>query len=493
MKYILSLDQGTTSSRALLFNESFNLVDMAQQEFTQIFPQPAWVEHDPNEIWESQLNVCKKVIEQAGIQASDIAGIGITNQRETIVAWDRETGEALCNAIVWQDRRTAAFCDELKANNQEDNIRSKTGLVIDAYFSGTKMKWMLDNVDAVKASKANGSLLFGTVDSWLVYKLSGGKTHVTDYSNASRTLVYNIHELRWDEELMELMGIQEYMLPTVRPSSEIYTETDTQLFGHAIPVCGIAGDQQAALFGQACFNSGESKNTYGTGCFMLMNTGNTAVSSQNGLLTTIAWGLGGEVEYALEGSVFVAGAAIQWLRDQLQIIEQSGESQQLAESVEDNGGVYFVPAFVGLGAPYWDSYARGAITGLTRGSSRAHIARAALESIAYQTDDVLSLMEKESGIEIPELKVDGGATANHFLMQFQSDILNKPVRLPEITETTAMGAAYLAAIAVGMASKEDIKRNWKLAQTFESKMETEERDALLAKWKDAVSRCRSTA
>ncbi len=493
MKYILSLDQGTTSSRALLFNENFNLVDMAQQEFTQIFPQPAWVEHDPNEIWESQLNVCKKVIEQAGIQASDIAGIGITNQRETIVAWDRETGEALCNAIVWQDRRTAAFCDELKANNQEDNIRSKTGLVIDAYFSGTKMKWMLDNVDAVKASKANGSLLFGTVDSWLVYKLSGGKTHVTDYSNASRTLVYNIHELRWDEELMELMGIQEYMLPTVRPSSEIYTETDTQLFGHAIPVCGIAGDQQAALFGQACFNSGESKNTYGTGCFMLMNTGNTAVSSQNGLLTTIAWGLGGEVEYALEGSVFVAGAAIQWLRDQLQIIEQSGESQQLAESVEDNGGVYFVPAFVGLGAPYWDSYARGAITGLTRGSSRAHIARAALESIAYQTDDVLSLMEKESGIEIPELKVDGGATANHFLMQFQSDILNKPVRLPEITETTAMGAAYLAAIAVGMASKEDIKRNWKLAQTFESKMETEERDALLAKWKDAVSRCRSTA
>lgn len=493
MKYILSLDQGTTSSRALLFDENFNLVDMAQQEFTQIFPQPAWVEHDPNEIWDSQLSVCKKVIEKAGIQASDIAGIGITNQRETIVAWDRETGEALCNAIVWQDRRTAAFCDELKANNQEKNIRSKTGLVIDAYFSGTKMKWMLDNVDSVKASKANGSLLFGTVDSWLVYKLSGGKTHVTDYSNASRTLIYNIHELKWDEELMELMGVQDYMLPTVRPSSEVYTETDTQLFGHAIPVCGIAGDQQAALFGQACFNSGESKNTYGTGCFMLMNTGTTAVTSENGLLTTIAWGLGGEVEYALEGSVFVAGAAIQWLRDQLQIIEQSGESQQLAESVDDNGGVYFVPAFVGLGAPYWDSYARGAITGLTRGSSRAHIARAALESIAYQTDDVLRLMEKESGIDIPELKVDGGATGNNFLMQFQSNILNKPVRLPEITETTAMGAAYLAAIAVGMASKDDIKRNWKLAKTFESKMESEERDALLAKWKDAVSRCRSTA
>lgn len=493
MKYILSLDQGTTSSRALLFDENFNLVDMAQQEFTQIFPQPAWVEHDPNEIWDSQLSVCKKVIEKAGIQASDIAGIGITNQRETIVAWDRETGEALCNAIVWQDRRTAAFCDELKANNQEKNIRSKTGLVIDAYFSGTKMKWMLDNVDSVKASKANGSLLFGTVDSWLVYKLSGGKTHVTDYSNASRTLIYNIHELKWDEELMELMGVQDYMLPTVRPSSEVYTETDTQLFGHSIPVCGIAGDQQAALFGQACFNSGESKNTYGTGCFMLMNTGTTAVTSENGLLTTIAWGLGGEVEYALEGSVFVAGAAIQWLRDQLQIIEQSGESQQLAESVDDNGGVYFVPAFVGLGAPYWDSYARGAITGLTRGSSRAHIARAALESIAYQTDDVLRLMEKESGIDIPELKVDGGATGNNFLMQFQSNILNKPVRLPEITETTAMGAAYLAAIAVGMASKDDIKRNWKLAKTFESKMESEERDALLAKWKDAVSRCRSTA
>ena len=380
----------------------------------------------------------------------------------------------------------------LKAKNHEAKIRSKTGLVIDAYFSGTKMKWMIDNVEAVQVCKANGSLLFGTIDSWLIYKLSGAKAHVTDYSNASRTLIYNIHDLCWDEELMGLMGVQEYMLPTVRPSSEIYTATDAKLLGHSIPVCGIAGDQQAALFGQACFNLGESKNTYGTGCFMLMNTGNTAVTSQNGLLTTIAWGLDGKVEYALEGSVFVAGAAIQWLRDQLQIIEESSESQKLAESVDDNGGVYFVPAFVGLGAPYWDSYARGSITGLTRGSSRAHIARAALESIAYQTSDVLSLMEQESGVAIPELKVDGGATTNNFLMQFQSDILNKPVHLPQITETTAMGAAYLAAIAVGMATKEDIKRNWKLAKTFEANMALDERNTLLSKWNYAVSRCRST-
>lgn len=489
-KYVMALDQGTTSSRAILFDQNSNIVAVAQKEFTQIYPKAGWVEHNADEIWGTQIGVVAEVMAKAGIEGSDIAAIGITNQRETTVVWDRHTGKPVYNAIVWQSRQTAYICDELKAKGLEPLFRQKTGLVVDAYFSGTKVKWILDNVEGTRERAEKGDLLFGTIDTWLIWKLTGGNVHVTDYSNASRTLMYNIRELKWDEELLAALTVPAQMLPAVRPSSEIYGYTDASVFlGARVPISGAAGDQQAALFGQTCFQPGMAKNTYGTGCFMLMNTGDTLYDSKNGLLTTIAWGLDGKVEYALEGSIFIAGAAIQWLRDGLKILEAAPDSEYFAQKVSDADGVYVVPAFVGLGAPYWDMKARGAILGLTRGTSKAHIVRATLDSLAYQTKDVLSAMEADSNIKLQALKVDGGAVANNLLMQFQADILGVPVDRPQVTETTALGAAYLAGLAVGFwSNKEDLVQNWQLDARFEPKMEEGQRDKLYKGWQKAVKR-----
>ncbi len=486
--YILSLDQGTTSSRAILFNKKGEIVHTSQKEFTQHFPKPGWVEHNANEIWGSILSVIATVLSEANVKPEQIEGIGITNQRETTVVWDKETGTPIYHAIVWQSRQTAGICNELKTQGLNDTFREKTGLLIDAYFSGTKVKWILDNVEGAREKAEKGQLLFGTIDTWLIWKMSGGKAHVTDYSNASRTLMYNIHELKWDSELLEILGVPESMLPEVRPSSEVYAKTiPHHFFGQEIPIAGAAGDQQAALFGQACYEKGMGKNTYGTGCFMLMNTGDKAVKSDNGLLTTLAWGIDGKVEYALEGSIFVAGSAIQWLRDGLRMLKESKDSEIYAEKVESTDGVYVVPAFVGLGTPYWDSDVRGAVFGLTRGTSKEHFVRATLESLAYQTRDVLSAMEADSGIALKKLRVDGGAVKNDFLMQFQSDILNVPVERPVVNETTALGAAYLAGLAVGYwKDREEISKQWKKDSEFEPGMTKENREELYAGWKKAV-------
>ncbi len=491
-KYILALDQGTTSSRAILFDQSGNIVQIAQQEFPQIFPRPGWVEHDPEAIWQSQLRTVRQALAQARISPGDIAALGITNQRETTVVWERKTGKPIANAIVWQCRRTAAICDKLKADKFDKVIRRKTGLVTDAYFSGTKVAWLLDNVKGARAKADNGELAFGTVDSWLIYRLTGGRTHITDVSNASRTLLYDIRKQKWDAEILAKLNIPASMLPTVKSSSEVYGETDPMILGASIPIAGIAGDQQAALFGQGCFKPGMMKNTYGTGCFLLMNTGNKANASKNGLLTTIGWRLGKqETQYALEGSVFVAGSAVQWLRDGLGIIASAPETEAMATSINENLGVYFVPAFVGLGAPYWDQNARGALVGLTRGTQRAHIARAALEAMAYQTRDVVECMQNDSGIKAKELRIDGGATRNNFLCQFQADILGIPVIRPTITETTALGAAFLAGLAVGYwKSEADIAKQWKAEKQFNPKMTPKEREALYQGWQTAVARVR---
>lgn len=488
--YVVALDQGTTSSRAIVFDKASNIIAVAQKEFTQIFPQPGWVEHDAEELWSTQLGVTVEAVAKAGISAAEIAAIGIANQRETTVVWDRNTGKPVYNAIVWQSRQTMGICDSLKARGLEGEFKAKTGLVVDAYFSGTKVSWILDQVPGARAKAEKGELLFGTIDTWLIWKLSGGKIHVTDYSNASRTLMYNIRELKWDAKLLEYLAVPAGMLPEVRPSSQIYGETDPGTFlGGSVPIAGAAGDQQAALFGQTCFQPGMAKNTYGTGCFLLMNTGGKLVESQNGLLTTIAWGIGDEVEYALEGSIFIAGAAVQWLRDGLKIIETAPESEYYAAKAADNGGVYVVPAFVGLGAPYWDMKARGAILGLTRGSGKAEIVRATLESLAYQTKDVLSAMEIDSGITLRSLKVDGGAVGNSLLMQFQSDILGVPVDRPVVTETTALGAAYLAGLAVGVwSSREEVVQYWQLDRRFVQSMEAGQREKLYRGWQKAVKR-----
>ncbi len=489
-KYVLALDQGTTSSRAIVFDETSGIVSVAQKEFTQIYPKPGWVEHNAEEIWGTQIGVAAEALAKAGISADDIAAIGITNQRETTVVWNKNTGKPVYNAIVWQSRQTVDICNDLKARGLEASFRQKTGLVIDAYFSGTKVKWILDNVEGAWAAAENGDLLFGTIDTWLIWKLSGGQVHVTDYSNASRTLMYNIRDLKWDEEILGELTVPAAMLPAVRPSSEVYGHTDPGVFfGARVPIAGAAGDQQAALFGQTCYQPGMAKNTYGTGCFMLMNTGDKLYESKNGLLTTIAWGLGGKVEYALEGSIFIAGAAVQWLRDGLKIIETSPDSEYFAAKVADTDGVYVVPAFVGLGAPYWDMKARGAILGLTRGSGKAHIIRATLESLAYQTKDVLGAMEADSAIKLQALKVDGGAVGNNLLMQFQADILGVPVDRPEVTETTALGAAYLAGLAVGVwDDKADLVQNWKLNRRFTPAMAEEKRATLYKGWQKAVKR-----
>ncbi|MFJ7640253.1 glycerol kinase GlpK [Peribacillus sp. NPDC097264] len=487
-KYILSLDQGTTSTRAILFNEKGELVHVAQREFTQHFPKPGWVEHDANEIWGSVLAVIASVISESGIKPEQIAGIGITNQRETTVVWDKETSVPIYNAIVWQSRQTSAICEELKEKGHNDMFRKKTGLLIDAYFSGTKVKWILDNVEGARQKADEGKLLFGTIDTWLIWKLSGGKAHVTDYSNASRTLMYNIHELKWDEEILEILDVPKSMLPEVRPSSEVYANTiEYHFFGQSIPIAGAAGDQQAALFGQACFNQGMAKNTYGTGCFMLMNTGEKAVDSEHGLLTTLAWGLNGKVEYALEGSIFVAGSAIQWLRDGMRMLNNAQDSEAYAKRVDSTDGVYVVPAFVGLGTPYWDSDVRGSVFGLTRGTTKEHFIRATLESLAYQAKDVLDAMEADSGIALKTLRVDGGAVKNDFLMQFQSDLLGVPVERPTLNETTALGAAYLAGLAVGYwKDQEEIAQQWVIDKTFTPSMEEKESEKLYEGWKKAV-------
>lgn len=485
--YILSLDQGTTSSRAIVFDKKGSIVATAQKEFTQIFPQPGWVEHDANEIWSTQLGVATEAILKAGLTVNDIAAIGITNQRETTVVWDRDTSLPICNAIVWQDRRTAEYCDKLKKEGWAQKIQAKTGLVTDAYFSGTKVKWILDNVEGARDKAQRGELCFGTIDSWLLWKLTNGKVHATDVSNASRTLLYNIHELKWDEELLSLFGIPSNMLPEVRSSSEVYGHTENILGAKAIPVSGIAGDQQSALFGQMCTQPGMVKNTYGTGCFMLMNTGTKPVASKNNLLTTIAWKVNGEVHYALEGSVFIGGAVVQWLRDGLKIIQTSGDVEALASKVEDNGGVYLVPAFTGLGAPYWNQHARGTIVGITRGSSDAHIARAAVESIAFQSMDLMQSMEADAGLPIKEVRVDGGATVNNQLMQFQADIINTNVVRPQVTETTALGAAYLAGLAVGFWKNiDELQQYWQKDKAFTPSMTNEKRNDLQKNWKKAV-------
>ncbi|QHW37332.1 glycerol kinase GlpK [Staphylococcus ursi] len=486
--YILSIDQGTTSSRAILFNEEGEIVGVAQREFKQHFPKSGWVEHDANEIWSSVLSVMASVMTENNVSANEIKGIGITNQRETTVVWDKETGRPIYNAIVWQSRQTQPICDALKQEGHEQTFRDKTGLLLDPYFSGTKVKWILDKVDGAREKAAKGEILFGTIDTWLVWKLSGGRAHVTDYSNASRTLMYNIHELKWDDELLELLDVPKAMLPEVKPSSEIYCETiDYHFFGQNVPIAGIAGDQQAALFGQACFERGDVKNTYGTGGFMLMNTGEEAVKSGNGLLTTIAYGIDGKVNYALEGSIFVSGSAIQWLRDGLRMINSAPQSEDYAKRVDSTEGVYVVPAFVGLGTPYWDSDARGAIFGLTRGTEKEHFIRATLESLCYQTRDVIEAMAQDSGIEVNSLRVDGGAVKNNFLMQFQSDLLNIEVERPEINETTALGAAYLAGIATGFwKDKSEIQRHWKLEKSFEPEMDQKESNRLYKGWKKAV-------
>ena len=486
-KYIMALDAGTTSNRCILFDEKGEICSIAQKEFTQYFPKPGWVEHDANEIWSSQLGVAVEAMAKLGIGADDIAAIGITNQRETTIVWDKNTGEPVYNAIVWQCRRTSEYCDTLKDKGLTDKFREKTGLIIDAYFSGTKLKWILDNVDGVRERAEKGELLFGTVETWLIWKLTKGKAHVTDYSNASRTLLFNIKDLTWDKEILEELNIPESMLPEPKPSSCVYGYSDASFFGKEIPIAGAAGDQQAALFGQTCFNPGEAKNTYGTGCFMLMNTGETPVYSQNGLVTTIAWGLDGKVNYALEGSIFVAGASIQWLRDELRIIESAADSEYMAKKVKDTNGCYVVPAFTGLGAPYWDQYARGTIVGLSRGVNKYLIIRATLESIGYQVNDVLHAMKADSGIDLAALKVDGGASANDFLMQFQSDIINAPVKRPSCVETTAMGAAYLAGLAVGYwNSKEDVIKNWAVNKIFSPIMGEDERERKIKGWNKAV-------
>lgn len=488
--YILALDQGTTSSRAILFDRQAKVVAVAQREFRQIYPQPGWVEHDPMEIWESQLAVAKEAVGSAGIAAPQIAAVGITNQRETTIVWDRATGAPIHNAIVWQCRRSAPLCDALKRGGWEPHVRERTGLVIDAYFSGTKTQWLLENVPGLRSRAERGEVCFGTVDSWLTFKLSGGRAWVTDYSNASRTMLFDIHRLRWDPDLCGATGVPVAMLPEVRPSSQIYGRTVADLLGAEVPIAGIAGDQQASLFGQACFRPGMAKNTYGTGCFLLVHTGERPVASKTGLLTTIAASpTEGQPEYALEGSIFITGAAIQWLRDGLQIITTSAESEQLATSVPDTGGVYFVPAFVGLGAPHWDMYARGAILGLTRGTTRAHLVRAALEAIAYQTREVLEAATSDAGLNLTELRVDGGATANNLLMQIQADILGTPVVRPVVKETTALGAAYLAGLAVGYwTSRDEIARNWAADQRFLPQMDPARREELFAGWWRAVAR-----
>ncbi|MDQ7949436.1 MAG: glycerol kinase GlpK [Pedobacter sp.] len=489
--YILALDQGTTSSRAIVFNHDGEIIALAQKEFTQIYPQAGWVEHDPLEIWTTQLAVATEVIAKAGLSANDINAIGITNQRETTVVWDRETGLPIHNAIVWQDRRTAAFCDEIKNNGLAPVIQEKTGLVIDAYFSATKARWILENVPGARAKAEAGQLAFGTVDSWLIWKLTDGKTHVTDVSNASRTLLYNIHTLQWDQELLSTFDIPASMLPEVRSSSEIYGETAENVLAAKIRIAGIAGDQQSALFGQLCTAPGMVKNTYGTGCFMLMNIGKVPKISKNNLLTTIAWKINGEVSYALEGSIFIGGAVVQWLRDELGLISKSADVEELASKVADTQGVYIVPAFAGLGAPYWDQHARGTITGLTRGTNRSHIARAALESIAYQTMDVLKAMEADAGVNITDLKVDGGATANNLLMQFQADVLDCEVIRPKVTEVTAIGAAYLAGLATGFWKNiDEISSQWKIDRSFVAKKGIAHQ-SLIAGWKKAVDAARS--
>ncbi|WP_291236705.1 glycerol kinase GlpK [Frisingicoccus sp.] len=487
--YIMALDQGTTSSRCILFNKSGEIVSVAQQEFTQIYPKPGWVEHDPLQIWATQMSVAIAAMGKAGVTSKDIAGIGITNQRETTVVWNRHTGLPVYNAIVWQCRRTSDYIDLLKSKGYDQDILEKTGLIADAYFSGSKIRWILDNVEGAREAAEKGDLLFGTIDTWLIWKLTGGEVFVTDYTNASRTMLYNIHELCWDEEILAVMNIPKCMLPEVKASSCIYGYTQEGILGGSIPISGIAGDQQAALFGQCCFEAGEAKNTYGTGCFLLMNTGKEAVRSKNGLLTTIAASADGSIQYALEGSIFMAGAAIQWLRDEMKLIQSAGETEACAMEVEDSNGVYVVPAFTGLGAPYWDQYARGAVVGLTRGVNRNHFIRATLESLAYQTYDVLKAMEVDSNICLSSLKVDGGACANNFLMQFQSDILNTRVERPECVETTALGAAYLAGIAVGYwQDTDDIKKNWKLERTFETKMDEKKREESISGWHEAVKR-----
>ncbi|KAB8131046.1 glycerol kinase GlpK [Gracilibacillus oryzae] len=491
-KYILSIDQGTTSSRAIIFNHEGTIVEAAQMEFEQFFPQTGWVEHDANEIWTSVLACIAEVLRKADIEPSQIAGIGITNQRETAVVWDKHTGKPIYKAIVWQSRQTEDICRELRNAGYQETFRNKTGLLIDAYFSGTKVKWILDHVDGAKEKAANGDLLFGTIDTWLIYKLSGCKVHVTDYSNASRTLMYNIYDLKWDEELLDILDVPKSMLPEVKSSSEVYGETvDYHFYGQNIPIAGIAGDQQAALFGQACFEKGMVKNTYGTGCFMLMHTGEEPVRSDHGLLTTLACGIDGKVEYALEGSIFVAGSAVQWLRDGLRMFNDAKQSEKYTERVESADGVYMVPAFVGLGTPYWDSDARGAVFGLTRGTTKEHFIRATLEAIAYQTKDVLGAMIEDSAIDVKSLRVDGGAVANNFLMQFQSDILDVPVERPEVIETTALGAAYLAGLAVGFwENREEITKQWKVNKQFASKMNDQTRDDLYSGWKKAVEATR---
>ncbi len=486
-KYVMALDAGTTSNRCILFNEKGEMCSVAQKEFTQYFPKPGWVEHDAEEIWSTQLEVAQKAMANLGATAADIAAIGITNQRETAIVWDRLTGAPIYHAIVWQCRRTSEYCDSLKDKGLTDKFREKTGLVIDAYFSGTKIKWILDNVEGARERAENGELLFGTVETWLIWKLTKGKVHVTDYSNASRTMLFNINTLEWDDEILAEMGIPKCMLPEAKPSSCVYGNADPQFFGGPIPIGGAAGDQQAALFGQTCFEAGEAKNTYGTGCFLLMNTGEKPVFSKNGLVTTIAWGLDGKVNYALEGSIFVAGAAIQWLRDEMRLLDSSPDSEYMAQKVKDTNGCYVVPAFTGLGAPHWDQYARGTIVGITRGVNKYHIIRATLESLCYQVNDVLQAMRADSGLELATLKVDGGASANNFLMQTQADISNAPVNRPVCVETTAMGAAYLAGLAVGYwANKEEVIKNWDIDRVFEPGISDAEREARINGWNKAV-------
>ena len=494
--YILAIDQGTTGTKVIIFDHDANIRGQSYAEFTQHYPQSGWVEHDPEEIWSVSHSLISLALANAAIRPNEIKAIGITNQRETAVLWERATGAPMAPAIVWQDRRTASLCDELKARGLADLFRRKTGLVIDAYFSGTKVKWLLDNVEGLRERAAKGEIAFGTIDSWLVWKLTGGRAHVTDYSNASRTLMYNIHDLRWDQELLETLDVPPALLPEVKPSSYVYGHTDPQVFfGERISVAGIAGDQQAALFGQACYSKGSVKNTYGTGSFLLMNTGYDAMPSKAGLLTTIAWGIGDEpVEYALKGAIFITGAAVQWLRDGLGIINDAAETEALASSLNSNDGVYFVPALAGLGAPHWDAYARGAIVGLTRGTTRAHITRAALESMCYQTRDVVGAMERDSGIELKELRADGGAVGNNFLMQFQADILGVPVEVPSITETTSLGAAYLAGLAVGFwHDREELQAKWKIARRHEPRISDEERARLHQRWLRAVEHAKGWA
>lgn len=493
-KYIMALDQGTTSSRCIIYDKKGNMMSVAQKEFTQIYPKAGWVEHDAMEIWSTQMGVAQEALLKINCTYEDIEAIGITNQRETTVVWDKETGIPVHNAIVWQCRRTAEYCDELAAAGYGDMIREKTGLLLDAYFSGTKLKWILDNVEGAREKAEAGKLLFGTIETWLIWKLTDGKVHVTDYSNASRTMMFNIHTLEWDDEILKLLDIPKCMLPEPKPSSCVYGQSSDNIFGGPIKIAGAAGDQQSALFGQTCFNQREGKNTYGTGCFLLINTGEKPVISHNGLVTTIAWGLDGKVNYALEGSVFVCGAAIQWLRDEIDILESSPQSEEMAKAVPDAGGLYVVPAFVGLGAPYWDPYARGAVLGITRGANKYHLVRATLESLAYQTKDLIDAMVEDLGEHLVSLKVDGGASANDFLMQFQADIMGCEVKRPVCIETTSLGAAYLAGLATGYwENKEDVIKNWQVEKTFTPDMDDQKREELLTGWKKAVSCVRGWA